>query len=486
MADRFQNYIGGKWLDPSSEKFRPSSNPANHGDIVGDFPASSASDAEAGVAAAHKATAGWKKTSAVARGAYLLKAATWLQAHSEEYAQAVTRESGKAILEARGEVGRCIAILQYYGVEGMHAIGEVVPSVNPNVLLYTQRVPLGVVGLITPWNFPIAIPLWKMCPALVYGNTIVLKPATATPHIGVLIAKMWEAVDLPAGVFNLVVGSGGEVGNAIVMNEHTRAVSFTGSGAVGHGIAVECARRNKKYQLEMGGKNPVIVMPDADLEQAAEITVSGAMKYSGQKCTATSRAIVVGGVMKEFSELVAKKVNALTVGAGSDPKNVVVPVIDESSRKNILSAVKKGQEQGGRVIAGGGVPKGAAYDNGNFVQPTVLDNVQPDAFVACEEIFGPVLSLIPAKSADEAIGIANGVVYGLSAGIFTRNLNSVLDFANRIEAGIVKINGETAGVEPQVPFGGMKDSSSGSREQGRAALDFFTDIKTIYVDRSAS
>ena len=486
MADRFQNYIGGKWVDPSSEKFRNSSNPANHADIIGEFPASSSNDADAAVAAAHQASPGWKKTSAVARGSYLLKAASWLQAHSEEYAQAMTRENGKAILEARGEIGRCVAILQYYGVEGMHPVGEVVPSVNPNVLLYTQRVPLGVVGMITPWNFPIAIPLWKMCPALVYGNTIVLKPATTTPHMGVLIAKMWEAVGLPAGVFNLVIGSGGEVGNAIVMSEHTRAISFTGSGAVGHGIAVECAKRNKKYQLEMGGKNPVIVMPDADLEQAAEITVSGAMKYSGQKCTATSRAIVVGGVMKDFSALVARKANALTVGAGSDPKSVVVPVIDDSSRKNILSAIRKGQEQGGQVIAGGGVPKGPAYSNGNFVQPTVLDNVRPDAYVACEEIFGPVLSLIPAGSADEAIGIANQVVYGLSAGIFTKNLNSVLDFANRIEAGIVKINGETAGVEPQVPFGGMKDSSSGSREQGRAALDFFTDIKTIYVDRSAS
>jgi aldehyde dehydrogenase (NAD+) len=259
------------------------------------------------------------------------------------------------------------------------------------------------------------------------------------------------------------MGSGGDVGNSLVSNPSTRAISFTGSGSVGHGIAVECAKRNKKYQLEMGGKNPVIVMPDADLNQAAEITVGGAMKYSGQKCTATSRAIVVGGVLKEFTDLVVQKVNALKVGPGSDPANVVVPVIDDRSRQNVLSAVKRGQEQGGRVIAGGAVPKGDAYDRGFFVQPTVIDGVKHDAFVACEEIFGPVLSIIPAKTADEAIAYANSVVYGLSAGIFTRNLNSVLDFASRIEAGIVKINGETAGVEPQVPFGGMKDSSSGSR-----------------------
>jgi aldehyde dehydrogenase (NAD+) len=486
MPQRFQNYIGGVWVDPTTEKFVASTNPADSSDVIGEFPASGGSDVQKAAEAAHAASEGWKKTSAVARGAYLMKAAAWLQSRSEEWAQAMTRENGKAIVEARGEVARCIAILQYNAVEGMHAVGEVVPSANANVLLYTQRVPLGVVGMITPWNFPLAIPLWKMAPALVYGNTIVLKPATATPHMGVLIAKLWEAVDLPKGVFNLVMGPGGEVGNAIVTHPRTRAVSFTGSGAVGHGIAVECARRNKKYQLEMGGKNPVIVMPDADLNQAAEITVSGAMKYAGQKCTATSRAIVVGGVLKEFTDLVVKKVNALNVGPGADPANVVVPVIDDRSRQNILAAIKKGQEQSGRVIAGGAVPKGAVYDKGFFVQPTVVDGVKPDAYIACEEIFGPVLSIIPAKDADEAIGIANQVVYGLSAGIFTRNLNSVLDFASRIEAGIVKINGETAGVEPQVPFGGMKDSSSGSREQGRAALEFFTDTKTVYVDRSAT
>jgi aldehyde dehydrogenase (NAD+) len=486
MAQRFQNFIGGKWVDPTSERFMTSTNPADSTDVIGEFPASRSNDVEAAVEAARVATEGWRKTSAVARGGYLLKAAAWLQGHSEEYAQAMTRENGKAIVEARGEVARCVAILQYNGVEGMHAVGDVVPSVNPNLLLYTQRVPLGVVGLITPWNFPLAIPLWKMAPALVYGNSIVLKPASSTPHMGTLLAKMWEAVDLPKGVFNLVIGSGGEIGNALVGSPGTRAISFTGSGSVGHGIAVECAKRNKKYQLEMGGKNPVIVMPDADLNQAAEITVSGAMKYSGQKCTATSRAIVVGGVLKEFTDLVVSKVNALKVGPGADPASVVVPVIDDRSRQNVLSAVKRGQEQGGRVLAGGAVPKGAQYDQGHFVQPTVIDGVRHDSFVACEEIFGPVLSIIPAKSADEAIAYANSVVYGLSAGIFTRNLNIVLDFASRIEAGIVKINGETAGVEPQVPFGGMKDSSSGSREQGRAALEFFTETKTVYVDRSAT
>jgi aldehyde dehydrogenase (NAD+) len=346
--------------------------------------------------------------------------------------------------------------------------------------------PLGVVSLITPWNFPIAIPIWKMAPALVYGNTIVLKPASATPHVATLIARMWEAVDLPAGVFNLITGSGSQVGNELITNSKVAAISFTGSTRIGMNIAAESAKRGKRYQLEMGGKNPVIVLPDADLEQAAEITVSGAMKYSGQKCTATSRAIVVGNIMEEFTNLVVEKTNALKIGAGADPESIIVPVIDQASKNNITSMIARGIADGGKILAGGGIPTGGAYDNGTFVEPTVINNVATDAYIACEEIFGPVLSILPAANDEEALNIANSVDYGLSAGIFTKDLNSVLDFADRIEAGIVKINGETAGLEPQVPFGGMKSSSSGDREQGKAAIEFFTQSKTIYVDRSAT
>ena len=484
MAQLFQNFINGGWSDGTSGKVIVSTNPANRDDVIGEFPASTAEDARQAVASAAAARKTWAGMSSVSRGQFLMKAAAYLQGKAEDYAQAVTRECGKSILEARGEVGRAVTLLQYYGVEGMNPVGSVVPSANPNILLYTNRVPLGVAGLITPWNFPLAIPVWKMAPALVYGNTIVLKPASTAPHIGALIARMWEAVDLPKGVFNFVTGSGGAAGNEIVTNPMVNAISFTGSAKVGRGIAIGAASRNIRFQLEMGGKNPVIVLPDADLEQAAEITVSGAMKYSGQKCTATSRAIVVGGVIEEFTTLVVDKVKKLKIGPGSDPASVIVPVIDEPSRQNIVAAVQRGQEEGGVVLAGGAVPKGDGFDRGTYVQPTVLSKVRPDAFVACEEIFGPVLTIIPARSADEAIEIANSVEYGLSAGVFPRNLNSALDFANRIEAGIVKINGETAGVEPQVPFGGMKASSSGSREQGKAAIEFFTETKTIYVDRS--
>jgi len=486
MAERYQNYINGSWTDGSSGDVSTSTNPADLSDVVGEFQASTVTDADAAITAAHNVKESWRRTSGLARGGYLLKAASYLEANLEEYAQAITREAGKSIVESRGEVGRAVALLQYYGVEGSNPVGSVVPSVNPDILLYTNRMPLGVVSLITPWNFPLAIPIWKMAPALAYGNTIVLKPASAAPYVSTLIAKMWEAVDLPDGVFNLVTGSGGSVGNELITNSKVAAISFTGSTRIGMNIAAESAKRHKRYQLEMGGKNPVVVLPDADLEQAAEITVSGAMKYSGQKCTATSRAIVVGKVMEDFTNLVVEKTNALKIGPGADPESIIVPVIDHASKDNITSMIERGVADGGTVLAGGGVPSGDLYDKGTFVEPTVINNVASDAYVACEEIFGPVLSILPAADADDALEIANSVEYGLSAGIFTKDLNSVLDFADRIEAGVVKINGETAGLEPQVPFGGMKASSSGDREQGKAAIEFFTQTKTIYVDRSAT
>ena len=485
-SDVYLNYVNGQWVAASTGKVSQSSNPADLDDVIGDFQASNAADVENAVGLSAEAGRAWGSMSALARGGYLLAAADYLNDHAERYAQAITRECGKAILEARGEVGRAVALLQYFGVEGSNPVGDVVPSVDPNILLYTKRVPIGVVSLITPWNFPLAIPIWKMAPALVYGNTIVLKPASATPHLGVLIAEMWDAVGLPAGVFNLVTGSGGAVGDALISSDGVAAVSFTGSTSIGMGIAATAASKGVKFQLEMGGKNPVIVMPDADLEQAAQVTVDGAMKYSGQKCTATSRAIVIGNVIEDFTDLVVEKTEALAIGPGAEEASVVVPVIDDASRQNIVQSVERGVSDGGNVLTGGGVPSGGAYDSGTYVQPTVLSKVSPNDFVACEEIFGPVLGIIPAADIDDAIGIANDVRYGLSAGIFTRNLNAAMQFADRIEAGIVKVNGETAGVEPQVPFGGMKASSSGSREQGKAAIEFFTETKTIYVNQSAS
>ena len=340
--------------------------------------------------------------------------------------------------------------------------------------------------MITPWNFPLAIPIWKMAPALVYGNTVVLKPASTTPLIATLIAQMWDDIELPKGVFNLVVGSGGTVGERLINNPKVNAVSFTGSTNTGKDIAVKSAKNGNKFQLEMGGKNPVIVLPDADLNQAAEITISGAMKYSGQKCTATSRVIVVGDIVDKFTELLVQKTKSLSIGPGNDEKSIIVPVIDKSSLDNIENMINKATKDGAKIIHGGNKISGGIFEKGNFIEPTILSNVEYDSFIACEEVFGPVLSIIKAKDYDEAIDIANSVEYGLSASIFTKNLNLSMDFAERIEAGVIKINGETAGLEPQVPFGGLKSSSSGNREQGKAAIEFFTNTKTIYVDRSAT
>ena len=485
MTERYKNFINNKWVDPVTEKYFESTSPANNDEILGLFASSNAQDANIAINSAYDGFQNWKKTSQIARGEYLYKASSWLEQNSSRYAEAITKECGKSILEANGEVGRSIALLKYYAAQGSDPMGDVVPSVNPNILLYTTKVPIGVVGLITPWNFPLAIPIWKMAPAIVFGNTIVHKPASSTPLLGKMIAEMWEASGLPGGVYNLVTGSGSELGDSIIDHPYTSALSFTGSTYIGQSIAVKCAKNGMKYQLEMGGKNPIIVMPDANLEQAAEITLSGAMKYSGQKCTATSRAIVSKEIKKDFTEILLNKFKNLKVGDGMDSENVVVPVIDKKSLTNISEKIKAGVDEGSRLIFGGEILKDNNYEKGNYVQPTLFDNVDPKSLIATEEIFGPVLGLIDAEDYDQSIKIANDTSYGLSAGIFTSNLNLAMEFANNIDAGIVKINGETAGVEPQVPFGGMKESSSGAREQGKSAVEFFTQTKTIYVERSA-
>jgi aldehyde dehydrogenase (NAD+) len=397
----------------------------------------------------------------------------------------MVRENGKTIAEARGETTRGVALLRYYAAEGVRQVGEVVPSVNLRTLIYTTRAPLGVVSVITPWNFPIAIPIWKIAPALVYGNTVVFKPASLTPHCGVLVTQILEKAGLPEGVLNLVTGLGGALGADMVRNPRVNAVTFTGSNSIGRLIARWASEAGIKYQLEMGGKNPVIVLPDCDLDQAALLTLRGAFGYSGQKCTATSRAIVVDGIYDRFAERLLEKIRALKVGPGEDETVFVPPVISEEQRAQILGAIERGKAEA-KLLCGGGVPEGEAYARGFYIQPTVFAEVDPSSELAQEEIFGPVLALLRARDLDHAIEIANGVRYGLSASIFTRDWNSIQDYVDRIQAGVVKVNSETAGVEPQVPFGGMKESSSHSREQGRAALEFFTSIKTVYIDRAAT
>jgi alpha-ketoglutaric semialdehyde dehydrogenase len=483
MTEIFGNYIDGKWV-PGRETFE-STNPADTRDVIGSFASADVADVRCAIDAAEDALPAWRALSGFARGEYLRKAADILEGRLEEVAQAMVRENGKTILEARGETARGVALLRFYAAEGARPCGDVIPSVNPRTFVYTTRVPLGVVSVITPWNFPVAIPIWKMAPALVYGNTIVFKPASVTPHCGVLVARLFEQSGIPKGVLNLVTGGGRALGEELVKNPKIHGVTFTGSNSVGRRIGVWAAERGAKFQLEMGGKNPVIVMPDCDLEQAANLTLRGAFGYAGQKCTATSRAIVLDSVYDAFVEKLLAKTRALKVGPGKDEANFVPAVSSSEQKENILQAIAKGKREA-RLLCGGDSPAGPQYECGYYVNPTIFDEVPPDSSLAQEEIFGPVLAILRARNLDEAIALANRASFGLSASIFTRDLNTVQEYALRIEAGVVKVNSETAGIEPQVPFGGMKESSSHSREQGRAAMEFFTSIRSVYIDRAGA
>lgn len=478
----YSNFINGEWAKPARGQVVPSENPADTRDIVGYVPVSTAEDVERAVAAAKQAYPAWAKMPSARRAQWLYRAADILEARMEEMAETVTREMGKTLAESRGEVARGITLLRYYAGEGLRRIGEVIPSSDGQSLLYTLRVPLGVVGLITPWNFPVAIPLWKAAPALVYGNTVVLKPSPETSVTAAKLAEVFAEAGLPAGVFNVVMG-GAEAGRALVAHPDVHGVSFTGSDVVGQEVARVCAARGAKYQLEMGGKNPVIVAEDADLELAAELTVSGAMRMAGQKCTATSRAIVLAPVYDAFRERVLEKVRAIRIGDGRDPETWMGPLVSARQREKVLAYISRGKAEGARLLVGGGVPQGEAYIHGYFVEPTIFDNVDPDATIAQDEIFGPVLALIKVNTLEEAIAVANRVRFGLSASLFTRDIGKALTFVEEIEAGMIRVNGETAGVEPQAPFGGMKASSSHSREQGTAAMEFYTQVKTVAISR---
>jgi aldehyde dehydrogenase (NAD+) len=391
----------------------------------------------------------------------------------------MTREMGKTIGEARGESQRGVTILRYFAQEGLREVGLTIPSADARTLMFTTRVPLGPVALITPWNFPVAIPMWKLAPALAYGNTIVLKPAGLATVTATRIVECLAEAGLPAGVLNLVGGSGGRIGSALAKNPQIHGISFTGSNTVGRQLAGDALERNTKYQLEMGGKNPVIVCEDADMAQAVELTVSGAMRSTGQKCTATSRAIVLESVLQEFTERVVARCRELKVGPGLDETVYMGPAVSKDQLETDLHFIQVGKDEGARLLCGGGQPAGERFARGYFVEPTVFDRVTPAMKIAQEEIFGPVLGIMRAGNMDEAIAMANDVRFGLSASIFTRDINRVLRFATSVEAGMIRVNGETAGVEPQAPFGGMKASSSHSREQGRAALEFFTSVKTV-------
>jgi aldehyde dehydrogenase (NAD+) len=473
-----ENFIGGHFRAGEADDLVLSLNPSDASDIVARVPSGSAADVSLAVAAAEGALPGWRRLTGSARAEHLYHWAEAIAARREELAQAIVREVGKPIGEARGEVQRCVVILRYYAGEAVRSVGEVIPAQGEGVLQFTLREPLGVVALITPWNFPLAIPLWKAAPALAFGNTVVLKPAEQASRVAVLLAETAAAAKLPAGVFNLLLGAGSVVGDALLRAEAVRGVSFTGSGIVGARVAAVGAERNIRYQTEMGGKNVVIVAADADLGLAARLTAAGAMRYAGQKCTATSRVVVAREVESSFLELLRAEVAALPLGPVSDPASAVGPLITAAARERVVAALAGAA---GERLCGGVVPSDPVYAPGFFLEPAIFRGVAPDSALAQDELFGPVLAVLTASDLDEAIELANRTHYGLSASLFTRDLRAAHEYIGRIEVGLVRVNGDTTGVDPHAPFGGLKDSSSGSREQGPAAREFYTEIKTVQV-----
>ncbi len=483
MRDRYENFIDGKWVAPIKGEYIPNINPANHNDTIAQFPNSTAEDAVSAVSAAAKALPAWAALSSHVRGEYLRKAADVLASRLDEIATGLMREEGKSLPEAKGETMRGITLLRYFAGQCMLPDGDVIPSASASTFLYTKRVPLGVCSLITPWNFPIAIPIWKAAPALAFGNTVVLKPSELSPLTAIHIAECFEAAGLPAGVFNVLCGEGVRVGEVLATSPDVTGLSFTGSVRTGKHLASQAVAHGKKYQLELGGKNAAIVLPDCNLDQAVTLTLQGAFKSAGEKCTATSRVIVHKDIYDTFVTALVQKTLTLKVGAG-DTDAYLGPVISAQSRDRVLRYIQLAQDEGATLLCGGDAPTEGNLANGFYVNPTLFGNVTPEMRIAQEEVFGPVLAILRAEDLEDALTILNGVEFGLSASLFSKSLDSAMVFADRANAGLVRVNGETAGVEPQAPFGGMKGSSSYSREQGLIARDFFTQVKTVSIDRA--
>ena len=477
----FKNYINNEWVESNSTKVLESLSPMNKGEVVGSVQSSGQEDLERAIQAAHEAKVNWRKIGQHARGQLLFKVANILEARIDEIAETMTREMGKTLPEAKGETARGVAILRYYAGEGMRKNGDVIPSSDSEALMFTRRVPVGVVGIITPWNFPVAIPIWKLAPALIYGNTVVFKPATEAAVTAAKVIECFSEAGFPEGVLNFITGSGSTIGQGLIDHPKVEAITFTGSETVGIGVAKSAAERGIKSQVEMGGKNPVIVVKDADLDKAVEGIVSGAFRSTGQKCTATSKVIVEEAIYDAFKEKLVQETEKITVGNGLNDGIWMGPCASESQFNTVKEYIEIGKEEGAKLISGGEVLRGEDYDKGFYISPAIFENAKLDMRIVQEEIFGPVITLIKVTDIKQAIEAANDTKYGLSASIYTANIGSFLKFADEIEAGLVRINAESAGVELQAPFGGMKGSGVGSREQGEAAQEFYTEFKTILI-----
>jgi len=482
----YQNYIDGQWSDSVSGETYTITNPAHKSQVLGRFQRSNNEDAVRAIESARNALDGWASTPAPQRAAILFKALQLMEARGDELARSITIEEGKPIGDAMGEVKRSMNITEYAAGEGRRMFGNTTPSELPNTVAYTSRRPLGVVGIITPWNFPLAIPAWKIAPALICGNTLVFKPASATPMTAVALTKIFEDAGLPPGVLNLVTGPGGSVGNTIVDHPDVSGVSFTGSTEVGTALYTRATQTLKKVQAEMGGKNAVIVLEDADMDSALGGIVQGAFGSTGQRCTATSRVVVQESVYDAFMTELIERTSKLTVGDGLDPAMDIAPLSSQSQFNTVMEYIGIGAEEGATIAYGGNPRTEGDLDEGYYVEPTIFTNVDTNMRIAQEEIFGPVLTVFKAADLEEAVSITNNVKFGLSSSIYTMDIPQAFRYIDTVETGIVHVNSPTLGGEVHLPFGGMKESGVGTREQGTEAINFFTEPVTVYIDYSSA
>jgi acyl-CoA reductase-like NAD-dependent aldehyde dehydrogenase len=475
-----RNYIRGEWVSIRQGREIEVRNPADQDELLGKGFLASAHEAEAAVSAASEALPAWSRMPAPKRGEIVERAGDLLRTEQDDVARLLTREEGKTFAEAKGEIYRAYNVINYTAGQSRRMGGMTIPSELPKNFAYTMRQPLGVVALITPWNFPVCIPAWKIAPALVAGNTVIFKPSSTTPLTAAKLVEIFERAGLPAGALNLLVGSSSDVGDLLTRDRRVRGISFTGSSENGTQIYSTCAARGVKAQCEMGGKNPVIVLEDADLDLAVDGIVSGAFGSTGQRCTATSRAILQESIADKVVARMADRVSKWKLGNGLDPDVQMGPLVSAQQLKTVQEYIEIGRREGAKLITGGGRPSGRS--RGFFVQPTIFDHVRPEHRIAREEIFGPVLSVIRAKDYEQAMEFANASDYGLTSSIYTNDAGRIFDFCERMDAGMVHVNSPTVGGEAQIPFGGMKSSGVGEREQGPTALDFYTDVKVIYID----
>src|SRR5436190_12789423 len=478
------SYVNGKWYNPQSKSISRNINPADTSDVIAEYPLATAADVRLAIDAAVAAWPSWKKTPGPERGRVLWRAADISRRRIDEIAQTLTREEGKILKEARGEVLKGISLPEYYAGEGFRMGGKTLPSESRDTFTYTLRQPLGCVGLIAPWNFPWAIPVWKSAPALVAGNAVVFKPAELTPATSALLADIYEEAGLPPGIFNMIVGRGSVVGDAMVAAPELKAISCTGSNAIGNALYVKAAHRGAKVTCEMGGKNAVIVMPDADLDKAAVAIHGGAFGSTGQRCTATSRVIAHPDIKAKLVDRLVAMAEKIKLGPGLEQTSDMGPSVDEKQWSTVMDYVGVGKAEGARLLTGGNRPE--SMNHGYFVEPTIFDGVAPTMRIFKEEVFGPVLAIATASNIDEALRFANGVEYGLTTSIFTENISSVMRFIEDVETGMVHVNEPTVGGEAQLPFGGTKSTGVGEREMAEDGLNFFTEIKTDFINYSGN